>query len=143
MIKLYNIPSSIVSYTLIHNDIIYISSKLKSDQEILIKIPSSNISTIKLLSLSQDQDEKENDKAAECDIILDLNEQCQLFEYYHRHKLWICTGCGSVNNAENKNTLNTIPNQQEKMKCVCCHAELADNNDYHLHDLNNILCGLV
>ena len=145
LIKLYNLPSSIVSYTFTHNDTIYVSSKLKSHQELLFKIPTSKISDIKLLGLSKENESDEMKKAGECDVILELNQQCEILEYYHRHNLWICTQCGSVNNAKrksNKNALNTIPKRDDDlMKCVCCNAKLSENNDYHLYDLNNMWKG--
>lgn len=145
LIKLYNLPSSIVSYTFTHNDILYISSKLKSNQELLFKIPTSKISDIKLLGLSNRNESDEKEQRGECDVILELNKQCEIYEYFHRHKLWICTQCGSVNNAKvkpNKNALNVIPKQADKqMKCVSCYEKMSENNDYHLYDLNNMWGG--
>lgn len=143
LIKLYSLPSSIVSYTFIYDNTINISTKLKSNQEFLIKIPSSIISNIKLLNSSPKNESDEKETGGFTDVILELNEACELYQYFHRHKLWICTECGGVNDAKiikpNKNVLDVIPKNDEKeIKCICCNAKLGENNDYHLYDLNKM-----
>lgn len=116
LLKLYNLSSSNVSYIFVHDNTIYISWTLKSNRELLLKIPSSTLSDIKLLNLSVKNEAYDKEKGGDTDVILGLKEPCELYECFHRGKLWICTGCGSVNNAEIKTNRTIL-----EMKCVCCN----------------------
>eukprot|EP01084_Bolivina_argentea_P087834 158601_1 len=78
-IRLYNISSSTVSYTFITNNSLWITTKLPSEQELLIKIPSANISNAQII----EHNNKPNDikhKKEECkydsELILSLNKNC-------------------------------------------------------------------
>ena len=127
-IKLFNIPPSIISYSFIANDTVFISTKRKThnniDQELLIKIPSTNISNINLLKYLK------NKSMNASEVILELHSQCAVFEYYHQDKIWKCNQCNTINCINN--------NTQKPMLCVCCNKEIDANNCFFYRQINEL-----
>ena len=133
LITLHSIGSNITKYLFSFDNSVFISFKdATMNKEYLLKI--AHISNVKLINKSSttEGDATDEKDKEECELIIELNKNMELFEYFHRTDHWICDRCSAVNRIKYDDIKeyddDNLSELKDILKCVSCDVNIDENN---------------